>query len=365
MMRLALFVPDLCGGGAEKMMVHLANEFSRSFESVDLVVAKKQGPYLTLVNDSVRLVDLGVSFTNPWVLVKLAAYMHREHPTAVLSAMTYPNIAIILARMLSAAKARIVISERVAMGVQASSSRTLKEKLKPLLAKYIYGRADQIVAISNGVADNLAETVGLKREDITTIYNPVVTPLLHRHYPIPDHPYFDDGGPPVILAAGRLVPQKDFKTLLRAFGLLLEITDARLIILGEGWLRKELLELAEHLGVKEHVSLPGYSENPYAYMTHAGLFVLSSVWEGFGNVLVEAMACGCPVVSTNCPSGPAEILEDGRFGLLVPPGNAPELASAMVSTLKKPLDRETLQARAGNFNADKIAVEYLGCMRPN
>ena len=359
MTKLALFIPDARGGGAEKMMVHLANEFAQCGHECDLVIAEPVGPYLERIDNGVNMVPLNTRFTRPGVIYKLARYMRRARPAAMLSAMTYPNIAALLSRSLSGVSMRMVISERIALTVQSGRTPGLKEKLKPVLARLVYRRADHIVAISNGVAENLIAGISVDPQRITTIYNPVVTDRELASHDRPDHPWFAAGSPPVIVAAGRLAPQKDFTTLLHAFARLVQQTPANLLILGEGPERGKLTELAGQLGIGDSVAMPGYADNPYAYMQHSSLFVMSSAWEGFGNVLVEAMACGCPVVSTDCPSGPAEILDNGRYGRLVMPGDPEEMATAMLEALQNPTPVDVLQRRASEFTASHSARRYM------
>jgi glycosyltransferase involved in cell wall biosynthesis len=228
------------------------------------------------------------------------------------------------------------------------------------LARHFYPRADAIIAVSNGIADDLAQVTGLPRERITTIYSPVITPELQEKARAPlDHPWFAQGSPPVLLGVGRLVPQKDFPTLLKAFARVRAVRKARLVILGEGIRRMELETLVRELGVAADVTLPGFVANPFPYMAGASVFVLSSAWEGLPGVLIEAMACGCPVVSTDCPSGPAEILDGGAYGPLVPVGNDEALAKAILSVLETPPDPERLRVRAALFSVDRAADRYL------
>ena len=228
-----------------------------------------------------------------------------------------------------------------------------------LRVRYLFSGATHFVAVSQGVSDSLANAVGVPREKITTIYNPVVTPDLDdKAVEIADHPWFRDDGAPVLLAVGRLEKEKDYPTLIRAFARLAARRSCRLIILGEGSQRTETEGLIEEFKLTDRVSLPGWVENPFAFMARASLFVLSSRWEGLPTVLVEAMACGCPCVSTDCPSGPAEILQDGEFGVLVPVGDSEALAEAMERVLDDPPDRRLLQQRAAYFSADRAVAAY-------
>jgi glycosyltransferase involved in cell wall biosynthesis len=210
----------------------------------------------------------------------------------------------------------------------------------------------------------MVRTVGLSRTHVTTVYNPVVTPALLGQSAAELHdPWFAPSEPPVILGVGRLTRQKDFPTLIRAFARLRRARPARLLILGEGELRPALEELVADLELTDHVRMPGFTDNPFAYMRQSALFALSSAWEGLPTVLIEAMACGTPVVTTDCPSGPAEILEHGKWGRLVPVGDAEALADAMLQTLNAPTCAD-VAARAAEFNVASAVDAYLAVMLP-
>jgi glycosyltransferase involved in cell wall biosynthesis len=230
----------------------------------------------------------------------------------------------------------------------------------------VYPWADGIVSVSKGVGDDVSSVTGLPLERITTIYNPImVHEILEKSQVPPDHPWFIPNAPPVILGVGRLVPQKDFPCLMKAFRRLRSVRRARLVILGEGRLRGELETLAKTLGISQDVSFTGFTQNPYAFMARASVLALSSAWEGFGNVIGEALACGCPVVSTDCPSGPAEVLKNGAFGTLVPVGNDKALAEAILAVLDKPPEKARLRSRASEFNIDIISKKYLQLLLPH
>jgi glycosyltransferase involved in cell wall biosynthesis len=236
----------------------------------------------------------------------------------------------------------------------------LRSHFLPLLMRWTYPWADKIVAVSKGVADELILALGLPQERVQVIYNPVVTPdlLTKAEEPVND-PWLQPGRPPVILAVGRLAVQKDYPTLLKAFALVRAQRPAYLLILGEGPERPFLEALARRLGIAEDVRMPGFVENPYPYMRRASVLVLSSLFEGLPTVLIEAMACGLSVVSTDCPSGPREILQDGKYGHLVPVGDHYALAEAIVQTINTPMNPEILKIRALDFSASKAIADYV------
>lgn len=358
---IALYLPSLRGGGAERAMVTLANGFAERGYAVDLVLAKAEGPFLPEVARKVRIVDLGARRVVS-SLPGLVRYLRRERPRAMLSALNHANVIALLARRLAGVPTRLVVSERAHLSSSLGSAPSLRGRLMPWFMRRTYPWADGVVAVSAGVADDLAQAIGLPRQRIAVVYNPVVTDevLVGAEAPL-DHPWFAPGEPPVVLSAGRLTMQKDFGVLLRAFAHLRAQRPARLMILGEGELRPELESLTQQLGIHADVALPGFRDNPYAYMRRAAVFVLSSRFEGLPNALIQAMACGTPVVSTDCPSGPAEILEDGQWGRLVPVGDAAALAEAILATLAE-TNPPDVARRARDFGVDQAVDGYLRVM---
>jgi len=356
--KIALFLPSLRGGGAERVMVNLARGFYDQGINVDLVLAKAEGPYLSEVPAGVRVIDLHSSRVL-FSLPGLVRYLRRERPQSILSAMDHANIVAIWARKLSGVPCRVIVSVHNTLSRTTAHSSNLRVRLIPNLIRIFYPWADDIVTVSNGVADDFASTIGLQRERIKVIYNPVITPELFEKAREPlDHPWFAAGQPPVVLSVGRLAKEKDYPTLIRAFALVRRKYPARLMILGEGEERPKLETLIKELGLENDVSLPGFVDNPYAYIARSAVFVLSSAWEGFGNVLVEAMAVGTPVVSTDCPSGPAEILEGGKWGKLVPVGDIEKIAKAIMTTLRDP-NHPDVAKRAQDFRIEKLVQNYL------
>jgi glycosyltransferase involved in cell wall biosynthesis len=275
------------------------------------------------------------------------------------------NIEAVLARRLAGVKTRIIVSERNALR-GGHLQHGWPARFLPALIRRAYDQADAVVAVSDGVADDLAAWSGLPRAQIATIYNPVVTEELRRLQREPiDHPWFQPGAPPVVMSAGRLGRAKDFPTLIRAFAQVRRLRPARLVIFGKGKSEAKtaksiagLQALAAELGVEGDVALPGFVANPFAYMARAATFALSSINEGLPGVLIQAMACGCPVDSTDCPSGPAEILAGGRYGRLVPPGDDKALAEAILATLEAPPPAALLRERAGWFSVERAVAQY-------
>ena len=340
-------------------MVTLATELSRGGFCVSLVLSKAEGPYLSVVPSDVQIVDLGCARVL-WSLPRLAGYLRRERPSVVISAMTHANVTALWARRIARVSTRVIVTERNTLSRTSRSPPMIRQRLMPYFAKCLYPWADEIVAVSHGVADDLADVARVPRGRIAVIYNPIVSDsLLERAKLPPDHPWFEAGGAPVILGVGRLVPAKDFETLIKAFAKTRPAHGANLVILGEGPERGRLQRLVATLSLGAHVSMPGFVENPLSYMSRAAVFVLSSAYEGLPAVLVEAMACGTPVVSTDCPSGPAEILENGAYGPLVPVGNSDALAVAITTTLARKPSADRLRYRASTFGVRASVDGYM------
>lgn len=355
MTHVAIFLPDVEGGGAERVMVTLANGFAARGHHVDLVLAQARGSYLGEVAAAVHIVDLkaGRVATS---LLPLARYLRRERPAALLSALNHANIIAIIARKLARVPLRLVVSERNA------PSQTLmgggQVAIFRHLTRHLYPSTDAIVCVAKGVEDELEQLLGLPPEKLHTVYNPLdLDRIAALKANVPHHPWFGVGQPPVIVAAGRLTAQKDYPTLLRAFHQLRHTHDARLIVLGKGEERASLLQLIDALGIAADVDLAGFQNNPFAWMAAADLYVMSSAWEGLPGALLQAMACGTQVVSTDCRTGPAEILEGGRWGHLVPVGDTGALARAMAAALDDPAPPQVLD-RARAFGLDPAINGY-------
>jgi len=326
--RIAIFMPSLAGGGAERMMLRIAGCLADRGHAVDVVVIHGHGPLAPYVPQGVRLVHLRVRH-NALALLPLARYLRAERPRVLMSTLLPSNFLAAVARGLASPSTRLVLRQANTFSQTATNGGFRHRWAVPVLIRWAYRRADTIVAISRGVAADLATHCRLPRARIRVIYNPAVSPdVLSESHDDKALEGFEPGVP-VVLGVGRLIAQKDFTTLIRAFAEVVRERPARLVILGEGERRGELETLCRGLGIGAHVRLPGFVANPYPYMRRASVFVLSSRWEGFANVVVEAIACGTPVVSTDCPHGPGEILEDGRHGTLVPPREVAPMADAI------------------------------------
>lgn len=360
MSHIAIYLPSLRGGGAERVMVMLANGFAVRGHRVDLVLARAEGPYLSEVAPNVRIVDLDKGRVLA-SLLPLARYLRRERPDAMLSALNHANIIAILARKLARSKARLVVSERNSLTGLGSGR---KGRVFRGLMRRFYPWADGVVAVAQAGVQELVSEIGLDPARVISIPNPVDA----GHYrqlaaERPDHPWLMPGQPPVILAVGRLEPQKDYPVLLSAFSRLHGRHAVRLVILGEGSQRAAIEQQTAAAGLEDSVLLAGFQGNPFGWMAACAVYVMSSRHEGFPNSLVQAMACGARVVSTDCPTGPAEILEHGKWGRLVPVGDAEALAQALEAALNDPAPPDA-QSRLTDFHPDRVVSTYERVLLP-
>jgi glycosyltransferase involved in cell wall biosynthesis len=341
-------------------MLNLAHGLVSQGCAVDLLVASTEGPNRDQVPSVRRLVEFGTSGVLR-ALPSLAKYIREFRPCVVISAMEHGNLVTLWAARLARVAVPIILTVHLDLPAHwAGEPLRGLARMLPWLVRRYYPRAQAIVAVSHGVGEALNRVVAIPPGRLHVIYNPLVTPELSRQASHPvSHPWLNTSEPPVFLGVGRLAPQKDFATLIRAFARLRRVVAAKLLILGEGPERVRLNTVIRDLHLEADVELTGFVPNPFAYMRRAAGVVLSSRYEGFGNVLVESMACGTPVVSTDCPSGPSEILEGGRYGPLVPVGDESRLADAMLSVLRHPIDSGELRARAVAFSVDLIADQYL------
>lgn len=343
------------------MTLNLARGLADAGRRVDLVLGQAKGPYRELLPAGVRSVDLGRRQMIA-TLVPLVRYLRHQRPLALVAAMNHASIIALWAARLACTGTPVIAGVRSQLSVEAKRSSLPGDRVMPLLAKVFFPWACAVVAVSSGVADDLKTVIGLDADLVQVINNPVVTPELgDQARESPDHPWFVEPTLPIVLGAGRLTAQKDFATLIRAFARVRSVRPARLVIIGEGPERRNLEQMLRRFELADCVSLPGFQANPFAWMRCANLFVLSSAWEGLPGVLIQAMACGTAVVSTDCPSGPREILDvdGGPLGALVPVGDAAALSQAILAALSEPPDAGALKRRAADFSMDRVARQYL------
>ena len=333
-MHIALFVPSLEGGGAERVTVNLSRGFVERGHRVDLVVASRTGPFLGAVPPGVTIVDLAAGRVVR-ALVPLTRYLRLVQPDALISSLDHANLIALWAVRLARSRARTIVVVHTTMSRTISNPGSWTDRviLPPLIRRF-YGSAHAVVAVSEGAGDDLRAFLRRRVRTVHVIQNPVVLPdLVSRAAAGIPHDWLQDDGPPVLLGVGRLWHQKDFATLLRAFHAAELQRRARLLILGEGPLRADLERLIQELELTDVVALPGFVRDPYPSMARAAAFVLSSVFEALPTVLIEAMALGTPVIASACPTGPTEILDYGRWGTLFDVGDVAALAAALTAAV--------------------------------
>lgn len=366
--RVAFLLQNVDSGGVERVVVNLLKQLVKYPISLDLVLFDKQGNFLYEVPPEVRIVELPDAKTAGRLrrVFPLVRYLRREKPDILVSHLVQFNVIAAITKVISGVPFHLVLVEHLGF---ASLENQLKNKanervgLLKILRYLFYPKSDVIAAVSKGLAEDLEEYLKMSSGKVQVLYNPVVGQelMLKAHTPL-NHPWFQPDQPPVFLAAGRLASQKGFPTLIEAFSLLRQKHSARLIILGEGAERQQLEAQISQLNLESDVSLPGFTHNPYAYMSRARAFVCSSRFEALPTVLIEALACGCPVISTDCPHGPNEILMAGRYGKLVPVGDAQAMADAMEQAIVNPIGSNHLKNRSQDFSVDKVISRYLKVM---
>jgi len=356
---IAIYLPEFTPGGAQRVTVDLANGLAARGHRVEIVVSYPGGHLRPEVAEDVTIVDLetpvvpgvGIAASLP----ALVGYLRRERPRILFSAMTYANVVATVATRLSHSGTPIAVVEHTTVGMETGGKRDLTTQL----ASVTYGLADRVIAVSEGVATSVRERTRVDPDDVVVLHNPVpVTAIRERAAASVEEPWLADPDLSVVLWVGRLAPEKDLGTLVAAFNRLRERrSDVRLVIAGTGPERDRIERVVAERDLEAVVRFPGYVD-PAPYMRRAAVLALSSTYEGLPTVLVEALACGCPVVSTDCPSGPREILADGAYGRLVPVGDAAALADALAETIDEEPDAERLRERAEVFASDRVLAAY-------
>lgn len=359
---LSFFIPDLTVGGAEQVTVAIVNGLSERGYNVELLLSRSQGKLIPQLENHLEVVVLppskttvlGVGANIPW----LVSYLRRKKPAALFPHLCHVSVVSLAVCRLFDTDTLVFPTHHSAL--TSSRNQSSRDRLVKGLVPYLYPLADRIIAVSAGVADNLVDETRVSRESISVLHNPVdVESVRTRAKQSVDHKWIDDEDKDVILFVGRIADQKDLKTWLRAFEKVHERDpDTRAILVGQGPERGNITKFAEERGISDVVSLPGFVENPYGYMARSDVFLLSSRYEGLPTTLIEALACGCPIVATDCPSGPREILADGTYGPLIPVGDASGLADAVRETLAHPVPAEKLRGRADDFSPDAVFDDY-------
>ena len=357
---VALFLADLTGGGAERAVLNLGGGIARRGHRVDLVLAAASGAFIDEIPGEVNVVDLRADRVRR-AIAPLARYLRRQRPDVMLSTLHHACVAASVANAVSRTYTTVFLRESSTPSARAAGTLDVRARVLRAAMHWAYARAAGVIAVSDGVANDLRSVFDVPAEKLWTLYNPIVTNDLERMAAVdPRHPWFGVGEPPVVLGVGRLRDYKGFLTLLDAFARVRAERAVRLMVLGEGPQREELEARAAALGIGGDVVFPGFVANPFSYMRRASVYVLSSHFEGLPGTLIQAMACGCPVVATDCRSGPAEILADGRFGDLVGVGDTHAMAEAIVRSLEEPrVSAADLRARAARYAVDPVVSAHL------
>ncbi|MFS0555433.1 glycosyltransferase [Brevibacillus sp. 179-C9.3 HS] len=355
--RVLFVVPNLSGGGAERVVVTLLRHFNRQHIEPILMVTELKGPYVTALPPDIPVIDLQVSRVR-YALPKMVSEINRLKPDVVMSTLNYMNMALLSVKPFLKSNPKLIVREANTPTKAMQFHSPLKKKIFTRLYQWQYPQADAIITQSDGMRNDLLSFLPqLSPHKVVRIYNPLdvdkVIQDANTHNP------FQKETSRQIIAAGRLTYQKGFDLLLHAFQKVVKACeDVQLQIMGEGPLREDLANLAISLGVGERVTFRGFQTNPYPYMKHADLFILSSRWEGFPNILLEALACGRPVVAMECPSGPQEILAKNKYGLLIPDGDVERLADGIIAVLNGEHRFMSGEERARMFEAKVITEEY-------
>lgn len=356
MSRITVFIPSFGDGGVEKMMVTLASGFAQAGHATDFLTREGELAYLDRLDPAVRLIQ------RRRTLGSVVDYLHHERPAVLMSAKGKDDVMALDARDRAATGVRVFLRCGIHLSSRPkmTSANPLRRWWHHWRIRRQYARADGVICVSEGVAEDVSRVTRLPREHLVVVRNPTITPAFEEQLEEPcPHPWFAPGQPPVLLGAGSLAPVKHFEVLLAAAAPLLRDRDLRLVILGEGKEREALLRQAEGLGVRDKVDFPGFVGNVLPYMRRAAVFVLSSEREGSPNVLTEAMAAGTPVVATDCPSGPSEILHGGRYGPLIPMRDPLAMRAAICKVLDDPLPAETLREAIADYTLSRAVTSYL------
>ena len=355
--RIAILLPNLRGGGAERLHIHLTKEFIARGYSVDFVLMQVHGELLGSRPVGSQVVDLNAPRVRH-ALLPFVRYLKKEKPDAIIVAMWPLTIIGVLAHRIAGCPGKLLLSDHNYLP-STPYGKGVSGLIMKITMQLFYPFADAIVAVSQGVKETVAHLSGMDLEKIDVIYNPIR--LEHNPQSKVDASIekWWRQAELKLIAIGSLKAQKDFDTLIRSFAKVRNVKDVKLLILGEGPERQALEKLVVELGLKDSIMLAGFKSDPYPYLEVADLFVLSSRYEGFGNVIVEALACGTPVIATDCKAGPSEILDGGKYGVLVPVGDPEALSKAIIDGTCNAPDQQILTNRAKMFSVERAAENYL------
>lgn len=360
--KIAFFLATSGHSGVDRAMNNLIPALSGRGYAIDLIRVRRHGPWIASQPPGLNIHETNTSHVYS-SLFFLKRYLNRHQPAVLYSDKDRANRTAFFANKLSGSRTKTVVSLGTTVSINLTKRSFLERQLQKISIRYIYPLSDSFLVTSKGVADDVQKYIGKSFTNMHIVPRPVISKSIFQStYEYPHHTWFRDKQKPLILGVGELSYRKDFSTLLQAFSLVREQLDCRLMILGRGNRRDELLALAEKLSVADNVSLPGFVRDPYPYMAHSNLIVSSSRWEGLGFVLIEALALGRPVVSTDCPSGPREILQDGTYGRLVPVGDQTRMARAIIETLQQPMSPSFLQQAAWPYEIERSTDAYLQAM---
>lgn len=359
--KLLFVIPSLVEGGTERVVTDIITHLDKEKYDISLALFEKKGPYLSQTAEYVKVYDLRKKSRYSFfkIIFNLGKLFRRVRPNTVVSFLSYTNIVAIMAKFISGCRFNLLISIRNYLSLARFDARL--RRVRYFLYKFLFNYADYVIAVSEGIKTDLEKTFNIIQRKIKIIYNPVDSEKINilKAEEIKDLRIKEKS---FLLTVGRLTKQKGYPYLFRAYSRIHKEIDEKLIILGTGEEEEKLKSLANELGIQERVVFLGFQKNPYKFMNIASIFVLSSLWEGFPNVLLEAMECGVPVVSTDCSSGPREIITNGKNGILIPPADERALADAMLTLLKDENLRKKFskngKRRAEDFRIEKILPQY-------
>lgn len=356
-MKVAFLLNNLSGGGAERVVVTLSNKLAQKGHTVDLVLARATGPFMASVSSDVRVIEL-FGRRMLYAIPSLVWILNRKKYDVVISGLDQPNIALLISKWFATSRTKFVVTEHNHPVASNAGAKKLIWRTVRSLRSLLYRHSDHVIAVSQVARQALISNFSVKPENCTAIYNSVdVKKAMQLASQKIHHKWFDENCK-VFVAVGRLTLQKNYPLMLRALKIARRSADVRLLILGEGSERPSLKNLVSELGLEESVQLLGFQDNPFSYIGRSSGLLMTSDWEGLPTVLIEAMACGITPVSTDCPSGPSELLGKSEYGYLVPMGDADLFAGAMLEAVNYPKPAKLLTERAQGFSPDRVAQNY-------